>query len=183
MAFNLDKITAKLSSIPAEFKNKVVQVGVPSGKEYPDGTSVGYVASIHEFGAPEASIPARPFFAPSIQAHSDEWIKVMKMGVINVAQGNGTAYDALDSVGILASKQIKQTISEIHSPELSPITVLLRKWRKDSRKITGKTVGEAAAAINAGEDPGGDDKLLNDTGYLLSQITYAVNNEGSEFTK
>lgn len=183
MKLNIAKIEAALNKIPEQFKDKVVQVGIPSGKFYEDGTSVAYVAAIHEYGAPEAKIPARPFFQPTIQAKKSEWVAILKQGVKQVANGSASAEDALDLVGITASKQIEETVANIYAPALSPVTVLLRKWRKDGRTITGKTVGEAAAAIRAGEDPGSDNKPLNDTGYMISQITYAVNKTGSEFVK
>ena len=76
----------------------------------------------------------------------------------------------------------QQAIAEVYAPPLSPITVLLRKWKKDGRTITGKTVGEAAAAIKAGEDPGGDDKPLNATGLLIASMHNAVNATGAEFS-
>ena len=159
----------------------VAQVGVPSGLAYEGGTSVAYVAAIQEMGAPEVSIPARPFFKPAIAHHSDEWAGVMKGLVPKVGSGQSEAFDVLDAVGRVAVADIQQEIANVNSPALSPITVMLRKWRKDGMTITGKTVGEAAAAVAAGDDPGSDDKPLNDTGLLLASIRNAVNTKGGEF--
>jgi len=179
---NLGKIVARLERIPKEFKGMVAQVGIPSGLAYEDGTSVAYVAAIQEFGAPEVSIPARPFIKPAVAQHSEEWSGILKGLVPRVGAGQASAFDALDAVGRAAVADIQQEISALDSPALSPVTVLLRKWRKGGMKITGKTVGEAAAAIKAGEDPGGDDKPLNDTGLLLASVRNAVNKPGSEFS-
>lgn len=185
---NLDKIKAKLDRLPDQFEGKVAQVGIPVGQQYEDGTTVAYVAAIHEFGAPEVKIPARPFFRPTIQEKKTEWVRIMKHGAKMVSDGNWTAEDALDLIGEKAAKNIIETVSNIYEPELSPVTVLLRKWRKenfgnDRSKITGRTVGEAAAAIANGEDPGSDNKPLNDSGKMVASITYAVNKEGAEFIK
>ena len=179
--FNLSKITARLERIPEQFNNKVAQVGVPSGLQYEDGTSVAYVAAIQEMGAPEVSIPARPFFKPAVAQHSDKWCGILRSLAPKVGTGGTTAEDVLDAVGLAAVADIQQEIASVSSPALSPVTVMLRKWRKDGQTITGRTVGEAAAAIAGGEDPGGDNKPLNDTGLLIASIRNAVNAPGSEF--
>ncbi len=178
---DLGKINARLSRIPDEFKGKVAQVGIPAGLAYEDGTSVAYVAAIQEMGAPDVKIPERPFFKPAIAQHSDEWSAIMRGMVPKVGAGEITADEVLDAVGITAVADIQQAIADVDSPTLSPITVMLRKWRKDGRTITGKTVGEAAAAVDKGEDPGGDDKPLNDTGLLIASVRNAVGAPGAEF--
>ena len=178
---DLSKIQARLERIPKEFEGKVAQVGVPAGLAYENGTSVAYVAAIQEMGAPDVSIPARPFFKPAIAQHSDEWSSIMKGMVPKVGSGAATAEDVLDAVGITAVADIQSEIASVDSPALSPITVMLRKWRKNGQTITGKTVGEAAAAVADGEDPGGDDKPLNDSGLLIASIRNAVNTPGGEF--
>jgi len=160
MALNLGKITARLNSITDEFQGKVVQVGIPTGKQYEDGTMVAAVAAQNEFGAPEARIPARPFFAPTIAAKKDEWVKIMEMGAKRVVDGSGSAEDALDAVGLTAALQIQETIANIHDPKLAEYTLAMRK-AKGNTSI----------------------KPLVDSGYMISQITHAVNKEGSEFTK
>lgn len=179
---NLDKIRARLERVPKEFNQQVAQIGIPQGPQYEDGTSVAYVAAIQEFGAPAVSIPARSFFRPTIAEKKAEWVGVMKQMVPKVGDGSASAFDVLDTVGRVAVADIQTTIAGVNAPALSPITVLLRKWKKDGRTITGKTVGEAAAAIAAGVDPGDDDKPLNATGLLIASIHNAVNRPGAEFS-
>ncbi len=178
---NLDKITKALDRLPDQFKDRVAQFGVPQGLEYEDGTSVAYVAAIQEFGAPEAKIPPRPFLRPSIAQDKDKWVKILEAQIPKVQAGQITADQALLGVGAVAVGDIQAMIASINSPPLSPITVLLRKWRKQGKTISGKTVGEAAQAIAAGVDPGSDNKPLNDTGYLMSSIRNAVNDKDGEF--
>lgn len=180
--FNLDKVSKTLQRVPDEFRGKVAQVGFPQGISYEDGPNVAYVAAIQEFGAPEVSIPARPFMRPTVQEHRDEWVQTMGNLVPQVVSGRLTAHDVLDAVGIQAATEMQAQIAKTNSPALSPITVMLRKWRKDGRTITGKTVGEAAAAVKAGEDPGDDNKPLDDTGLMLASIRHAVNDAGGEFS-
>lgn len=162
----------------------VAQIGFPSGIAYPDGgPNVAYVAAIQEFGAPASSIPPRPFMQPTVKEKKEEWVKTLANSIPKVVMGEMSAFDSLDLVGNQAQADIQTKISDIDSPALSPITVLLRKWRKSGKTITGKTVGEAAAAIAAGVDPGSDNKPLNDTGYMLASVNHAVNKAGSEFKK
>ncbi len=181
MALNFTRIEARLSNVSREFDGQQAQFGVPSGLNYEDGTSVAYVAAIQEFGAPEVGIPPRSYIRPTVRAKQEYWVRVLKSMIPNVTSGGLTGFDVLDAVGRAAVADIQTAIAAVYEPELSPVTVLLRKWRKEGRRITGKTVGEAAAAIDAGEDPGSDNKPLNDTGYLIASIRNAVNRRPEEF--
>ena len=180
---DLTKIKTKLDKVPKEFNGKVAQIGFPKGIAYEDGTSVAYVAAIQEYGAPSRSIPPRPFIQPTIKAEKDKWVKIIEKYIPQVVLGKTTAFDALDLVGRVAVADIQETIAHVYSPALSPITVLLRKWRKEGRTITGKTVGEAANAIKEGASIGSDNKPLNDTGYMQASVTNAVNKVGAPFNK
>lgn len=181
MSFDTSRINAALAKLPREFKGKQAKIGWPSGKEYPDGTPVAYVAAIQNFGVPEKSIPPRPMLAPTIEENKARWAQVGRKLVHDVANGNLDAADALDGIGRVAAMDLQATVAQITEPELSPVTVLLRKWRKAGRTITGKTVGEAAAAIANGVDPGSDNKPLNDTGYLIASIAHGVGTDDGNF--
>jgi hypothetical protein len=152
---NLNKIRAVLETAPKEFENMVAQVGFPSGINYEDGTSVAYVAAIQEFGAPENKIPARPFIQPTVTAKKDYWTKVMSNAIPKVVLGKATAFDVLDLVGRVAAADIKETITKVYSPPLSPVTI--------------KRKGSA--------------KPLIDTGLMLASVQNAVNKADSDFTK
>ena len=119
---------------------------------------------------------------PAVADHKDEWVKLLSQGVPKVGDGSLTAIDVLEGVGMMMVADIQEEIISVNSPALSPITVLLRKWKKEGRVITGATVGEAAAAIAAGVDPGSDDKPLNATGLLLASVRNAVTATDAEFT-
>lgn len=175
-SLNFDKIEARIASIPESFDDKVAQMGWFDSARYPDGTPVAYVATIQEKGAPAVGIPPRATIKPTIENRKTEWVKLLASGVKAVAEGRATADDVLEGVGLQAAGDMRKSIAEINSPPLSPTTILLRKWRREGRTITGKTVGEAAAAVAA--DPsliaGENAKPLNDTGLLVATLTNAV---------
>lgn len=167
-------LESKLKAISKELSGKLAEAGFRSESHYEDGTPVAYVAAIQEFGDPSHKIPPRPFFRSAISEHKEEWSQTLAGLARKAIRGEIDGNDAFDGVGILMATDIQAQIAKTDSPALSPITVLLRKWRKEGRVITGATVGEAARAIAAGVDPGGDNKPLNDSGLMISSVTHAV---------
>lgn len=162
------------------FDGMEVKIGFPSNIQYEDGTSVAFVATIQNYGAPAAKIPARPFMSPAFEKHKDKWQKVIASGVQKAALGNGNAFDTLDLAGRVAAEDVKQEIEEVTSPPLSPITLLLRDWRREGRTITGKTVGEAAAAIRDGVTPQAANEPLTDTGFMIASVTHGISKSSDE---
>lgn len=181
MGFDTSKVEAALSRLPKQFEGVQAKIGWPAGKAYPDGTPVAYVAAIQNFGVPDKSIPPRPMLKPTVEANKQRWAQILRKLTGDVANGDLDAIDALDAVGRVAAMDLQAEIAQINEPELSPITILLRKWRKAGRTITGKTVGEAAQAIAEGVDPGSDNKPLNDTGYLIASVAHGVGNDNGNF--
>ena len=175
---NLAKIEAKLADITkrlSEFDGQVAKIGWFESAKYEDGTPVAYVASIQEYGAPAAAIPPRPFFIPTIEEKKEEWSNSVAKGAKAVIAGRRSATQVLEAVGLKAAGDVRYTISQVRSPPLSKITLLLRKWRREGRKITGKTVGEAADAVAANADVSGvPSQPLNDTGYMITTLTSVV---------
>lgn len=151
---NLDKIKATLERVPEQFEGMVAQVGFPSGINYEDGTSVAYVATIQEFGAPEVNIPPRPFMLPTVKEKKDYWTKIIEKNVPKVVMGKMSAFDVLDLVGMAAAADIQTKISSIYSPPNSPATLA----RKNGTKP------------------------LVDTGLMLASVQNGVSKSGSEFT-
>jgi len=176
MAFDLSKIRSRLESIPAQFANKQAKVGWFPSAKYEDGTNVAYVALIQEVGAPEVGIPARPFMKPAVEANKDEWASQMRKGAKAVLNGRVSVDNVLEQVGMLAASDVQVQIETGDHQELSPTTILLRKWRREGRKISGKTVGEAAAAVQA--DPsliaGVNADPLRDSGLMIATLTSQV---------
>jgi len=151
---NLDKIKNALSGVNKQFKGKVVQVGLPLGKGYEDGTTYAYIAAIAEFGAPEQNIPPRPFFTPTIAAQKKKWAATIGKGVVEVREGNLNADQVLARVGDTAVSDLQAMIKSITSPPLAEATIRAK----------------------------GFNKPLIDTGMMMRNIVSQVNTAGGDFT-
>lgn len=173
---NFDKIKARLDRIPAEFAGKEAQMGWFPSAQYEDGTPVAYVATIQENGAPEVGIPPRRFLRPTIDARTKAWTKLLESGVRAVSAGRATADQVFEGVGLQMAGDTKAQIASNAVEPLSPTTLVLRKWRREGLPISGKTVGQAAAAY--AEDPsiiaGVPSDPLQDTGLMVATLTNAV---------
>ncbi len=98
----------------------VLRVGFLEKAKYPDGTSVGLVAMVQDFGAPSRGIPPRPFFRNMIRKNEASWPKAIAKTLTM------TQYDipkTLKLVGEGIAGQLRQSIIDTNSPPLSPITV------------------------------------------------------------
>lgn len=173
---NLARIREVLNRVPEQFADKVAKVGWFPSAVYEDGTPVAYVAAIQENGAPEVSIPARPFVAPTVKEHSKEWGQLMGDGARAVLRGKTSADAVLEGVGMVAVGDIQATIEGGGFKPLSPTTILLRKWKREGRKITGSVVGEAAAEVAAHPEliAGVNADPLRDSGLMVATITSTV---------
>lgn len=168
MGAHLAKIAAKVGKLPQ------VRIGFLAGATYPDGTPVAMIAAIQEFGAPRARIPPRPFFRSMIVKHKGEWGKELGLVLKSV---DYDAKIALDQMGQHIAGELRQSIVDTMAPGLSPITLMLRMMRKKNPAlvVTGRTVGEAARRVAAGEKATGvSTKPLVDSGHLLNSIDHEV---------
>jgi hypothetical protein len=168
MAKRLAKIAAKVAKLPN------VRVGFLENAKYPNGTPVAMIAAIQEYGAPRARIPPRPFFRTMITAHKGEWGKELGLVLKSV---DYDAKIALDQMGQHIAGELRQSIVDTIAPALSPITLMLRMMRKKNPAlvVTGRTVGEAARRVAAGEKAKGvSTKPLVDSGNLLNSIDHEV---------
>lgn len=170
-----DKLKAELERIAKNLKKgAAVEVGFLEGATYPDGTSVPMVAAIQEFGAPKVGIPARPFFRNMIADKSGEWGPALSRILPSV---DYDAAKALDLMGEGIEGELRDSIIDTTEPPLSETTLMLRKMRSEdpSLVVTGKTVGEAAARVHAGESAAGvSTKPLIDTGHMLNSVAHKV---------
>lgn len=158
-----------------ELESKKVQAGWFSGK-YGSGIDVAQVAVIQEFGT--KSIPPRPFLRPTFSKENSNWEAVAGKLVKPVIDGELSVDGLYTEVGSLMEGDVFKTIANISDPPLTDTTILLRKWRKEGRTITGKTVGEAYQEVHSDDPPdlGSDNKPLNDSGLMIATLTHAVVN-------
>ncbi|MGC5779838.1 hypothetical protein [Methylobacterium sp. NFXW15] len=145
-------------------------IGIPAEKAErgdggPNNATLGY---IHEYGAPEANIPARPFLMPGMEAAQsmivDELAKAFAKGISlaavqgDVSAGKAALTDGLHRAGLKAVSIIQGRITAGLSPPLAERTVYARLHRKKNRRS------------------GSDMKPLIDTGQLLRSISYVIRN-------
>lgn len=170
-----DKLEATLRELSKKARNAAtLKVGFQNGATYPDGQLVSMVAAFNEFGAPSRKQPPRPFFRNMIAKNVSGW--GAKLGVY-LDSSNFDAKVALDKLGENMIGELQDSIVATNEPSLSPITVMLRYMkRKDQNLIvTGKTVGEAARRVAAGESNHGEStKPLVETGHMLNSITSVI---------
>jgi hypothetical protein len=121
-------LSAKLRELGDKIRSATeVRVGFLEGATYPDGTPVAEIAAIHNFGAPAAGIPARPFFSNMVTDKSPEWGDKFRKVL------TGADYDAglaLELMGEGIAGQLRESIVATNDPPLSPITIA----RKGSSK-------------------------------------------------
>ena len=170
-----DKLAKRLAAMGKALNSaKKVQTGFPKGGTYPDGTSVPMVAAIQEFGAPKVGIPPRPFMRTTFAAENQKWAGNL---AALITERGYDARSALTAVGEVMQADIKEGIASVSSPPLSPVTVMLRgmKSHDQSLEVTRKTVGEAAARVDAGlTNYGASDKPLHDSGFMIDSVKSVV---------
>ena len=167
----------ELISILADLDGQKLEVGVFESSKYADGTPVAGVAAVQEFGSPKVGIPPRPFMRTTIEEKRGEIKSLFDRAAKAIISGDTDPETALNVIGGVVAGQIKTTISDISEPALSPVTLHLRKLKKQGIKITGAMVTDAKRKVASGEDldiSGVSIKPLVEDAILLNSISHAV---------
>ena len=102
----------------------------------------------------------------------------MESGSKAILAGNETGQSVMTAMGVKVSGDAIRSMESVTTPPLSPITLALRKMRREdpSLKVGGKLIGQVAAQLAAGEIDisGVNADPLKDTGYLLATLTFGV---------
>jgi hypothetical protein len=109
-----------------------------------------------------------------IEQKSPEWPEAV--GNLLVANGYDGA-KTLGQTGAAIKGQLQQSIIDTFAPPLSHVTLMLRKMRAEDPDlvVSGKTVGEAATRVAAGESTEGvSTKPLIDSGQMLNSVDFEV---------
>lgn len=154
-------------------KGGLLKVGYFENAKYPDGTSVAQVAFWQEFG--NKRIPPRPTFRPMIAKHSSTWGKAFGKLL------HFTKFDVKKALALMGKgikDQLVESIVNTPQPQLSNITLMLRKMKDEDPQlvVTGATVAEAARRVAAGETgaTGTRAKPLIDQGWMQRAPDYEV---------
>ncbi len=164
-----DKIREKLERRKAQAKagakenkkdtDKRVYVGIPSdAPDYPDGTDVVMVATVHEYGSEAINIPPKRFLRGTIENNRDEYVNMLKQYGLLIANRKISLERALGLVGTKVSSDVQMTIS----------TEKFERWaytKKDGKRIPKKN-SDGKRYRESGH--------LIDTGHLRRSITYKV---------
>jgi hypothetical protein len=158
-----------------ELSRTRVMVGIPdSNAGRNDGAisnaALGY---IHEHGAPERNLPARPFLRPGVASAQLRVITGLRRAGTMALTGNLIGMRSqLEAVGLLATSAVRRKITEGPFVPLAERTVIgrLRRTQRGRRTLTrlrGRGVDLAAwGATNL--------RPLIDTGQLRQAITYVI---------
>jgi len=129
-----------------------VRVGVIGNKRHVGGISMAELAAIHEFGAPNAGIPARPFLVPTFQLKRSELVAFTEKLARKLLNESIDIEQALGLLGAWAAAAVKKTItSQMVTPRLADSAAGRRTIARKGSSVT-----------------------LVDTGQLLNSITWAV---------
>jgi len=176
-----------------------VLVGVPDinaareddGEKKP--ASNAQLAYIHDNGAPEQNIPARPFMVPGLQSrmaaiegamrNAGRLTLTLDKAPGSMSQASTRAIQSLHRVGLIAQAAIRNKINEGIPPPLSPLTIAMRHHQRGTKSMRkgeveyfkllgqGKTPAEAQTSSGI--------KALINTGQLRNSITYVIRKRGA----
>ena len=97
----------------------LVKVGLPKGSnDYPDGTSVIMVGTVHEFGSPARNIPQRSYLRSTVESNKRSYKDMFKKLSIRIIKGQITKKEALGLVGLQVQTDVRQKITDIKEPDL-----------------------------------------------------------------
>lgn len=138
-----DAIELFLDNVANQLQSKQVRVGFIDGATYPDGTSVAAVAAGNEYGIPENNQPPRPFFRNAIALHEKEWAEAVGRGV----RAGYPVEQVLERVGAKIQGDIHESISTLLEPSLSPVTLEIRRNRKERPTDSTKPLVDSKVMI------------------------------------
>lgn len=172
---SFDDIIASVRTI----LNVEILVGVPrETSERPPGLDPvdakgitnASLAYIHDQGAPEAHIPARPFMRPGITAALPQIQRRLASAMRAAMRGNAlVAEQAMQQAGLVAQSSIRNHIDAGIPPPLAEYT--LRKRAEKGRRGAMIELDRRAAGLPAGLSFA---KPLVDTGEMRKSITYVI---------
>lgn len=163
-----DRLAAALKDIQQLIREKVL-VGIPQATAGRRGEPITNAALgyIHERGAPEQNIPARPFLVPgvaSIKEKLAEHFKRTARGAVRSGAQNvgDLLHSGLEAAGTLAVSGVKRYLTTAAFAPLQPSTVRNRRRRGKGSRYRRKATTAA------------DVRPLIDTGQLRNAVTYVI---------
>lgn len=143
-----------------------------SNPDEPAGLTNASLAYIHDNGAPEANIPARPFMGPAMEEARDKITAKLGQILTTVVTKGGNAQlveIGMHQVGLIAKLAIQSKINEGIPPPLAEATLIARarKGRKGAKEeLSNRKKGLPPSVALA--------KPLVDTGQMRNAADYAI---------
>lgn len=123
-----------------------VRVGLPDTPHEQAKLTIAELGAIHEFGAPRANIPERPFLHPAMREGAPQIERLSQVLLFQLQNGQTTKEIALEKLGLLGVRLVQQKIDEGPFVKLKDATI--------ARK--------------------GSSKPLIDTGQMVQSVTFAI---------
>jgi hypothetical protein len=161
-----------------------VLIGIPentTSRENEEGAPITNAALgyIHEFGAPGANIPARPFLVPGVRKAQRDVMPHLRAACAAALDGDrGKIPRELIAAGLIAEASAKREITTADFVPLKPATVRGRARKRGAKKMRAAET-EYLRLIASGVSPAGAQaaagiRPLIDTGALRASLTHVV---------
>jgi hypothetical protein len=138
------------------------------GEATEDGLTMPQLGAIHELGAPDVNIPARPHLSTSFDANRERYVALLSRMLEQWYGGKLTLKQALGLLGTGMASDVRALITD--APGIQPPnapSVLARKMEKTSASYYGKGRKKRHGPVEA-------PRALVDTGRMVASITHAV---------
>ena len=113
-------------------KKKSLTVGF-FDETYPDGTRIGKIATINEYGVPERNQPPRPFMRNTIIKNRKKWLDILQ----DIVPQNMNLERSLNILGDVIADDVSEMIRAFAVPENRESTIA-RKGFNDPLVETGR---------------------------------------------
>lgn len=116
-----DKAIEEIERISKQFGRgpNGVKVGLPKGSnDYPDGTSVIMVGTVHEFGSDKMGIPQRSYLRTTIVEKKKDYKRLFSKLSFKIVRGDINLKKALGILGLQVQTDVRDKITDIDSPPL-----------------------------------------------------------------
>lgn len=138
----------------------MIQAGWFEETKYKDGTPVGGIAAVQNYGATinisekqraflhylgvhlkkvtgTIVIPPTHFWEKCQEENKEKWRQLIKNAWTSVFLGNISPDKAVEQIGLQIEGDIKKAIAAVESPPLSPLTIELKKRPYKDQNTTG----------------------------------------------
>lgn len=114
------KAISRLTKLSNRFKGpNTVKVGLPKGSNnYPDGTSLIMVGTVHEFGSPINNIPQRSYLRSTVSGNRARYKTMHKKIANKIVEGEMDMTKGLKVIGLKVESDVKSKIRSISTPPL-----------------------------------------------------------------